>query len=639
MAKDKLTLCTLSGSLDKFDLAVQTFVINRQFHPINTISYMKGMEALIPFDNDNPYDEILKSVDILANELKIKLDYKPFDAETVGIDTARSYFNGLSDEIRDLAEEEQQLSLTIADNHNIIDTLRHMGDIMEGVENIFSMKSAKFRFGRIPRQTYADSIRWINTREDTYYISTSVEEDYVYGMYFALPSAEERVDAFFAALHFERIWISEKVQGTPEQASRRLSIENEKLTERISEIKQQISAISENECSKFLQYYSYIRFAGESHSLRVYAGHSISSFYIVGWIPRSGSEEYAEAVEAFDDFSCILTDAADLPDAMPPIKRKAGLLTKLYNPFLEMYGLPSYREFDPGLFMAVTYSLFFGIMFGDVGQGVLLFLFGLGLYKIRGMWLGGILTCCGISATIFGFVYGSVFGYEELLGGFKVMEDGNAMNILLVSAVIGIVMITICMVFNIYNGILQKDIGKIFFEANGLCGMIFYLATVLGLVCTVAFGQHMFSAPYIILLMVLPLLLVMCKGPLTKLILRQPDWRPKSISGLIIEGFFELFETVLSYVSNTISFLRIGAFAISHAGMMMVVFLLAEGAAGSYNPVVLVIGNLFVMALEAMLVCIQLLRLEFYELFGRFYSDGGQKFTPIIIDYTKIYSE
>ena len=102
-------------------------------------------------------------------------------------------------------------------------------------------------------------------------------------------------------------------------------------------------------------------------------------------------------------------------------------------------------------------------------------------------------------------------------------------------------------------------------------------------------------------------------------------------------GLFEMFETLLSYLTNTLSFMRIGAYAITHVGLMLVVHMLAELAGGVGGPVgilILVAGNAFVMGFEGLLVGIQVLRLEFYELFGRFYDDGGIPFAPRKIDYT-----
>ena len=141
----------------------------------------------------------------------------------------------------------------------------------------------------------------------------------------------------------------------------------------------------------------------------------------------------------------------------------------MFQPFLEMYGLPAYNEKDPPLFMALTYRLFFGIMFGDLGQGLCLALIGLVLARWKGMWLGGIITCCGLSGALFGCVYGSVFGFEDILPGFKIMEEttfaglgvvSNVLLLLVLSICLGVFMLLLVMVINILNGIRQKNYEK-----------------------------------------------------------------------------------------------------------------------------------------------------------------------------------
>ena len=103
----------------------------------------------------------------------------------------------------------------------------------------------------------------------------------------------------------------------------------------------------------------------------------------------------------------------------------------------------------------------------------------------------------------------------------------------------------------------------------------------------------------------------------------------------IVENIFESIEVLLSYVTNTMSFLRVGAFVLVHAGMMMVVFVLAETAGPiAYWPIV-VVGNVIVMVLEALLVAIQVLRLEYYELFSRFYSGEGRPYEPVKLKLTQ----
>ena len=95
-----------------------------------------------------------------------------------------------------------------------------------------------------------------------------------------------------------------------------------------------------------------------------------------------------------------------------------------------------------------------------------------------------------------------------------------------------------------------------------------------------------------------------------------------------ITAFFELSDVLLTYFSNTISFVRMGAFAVSHAAMMEVVLMLAGAENGSPNWIVIILGNLFVCAMEGLIVGIQVLRLEYYEMFSRFYKGTGRKFEP-----------
>ena len=95
----------------------------------------------------------------------------------------------------------------------------------------------------------------------------------------------------------------------------------------------------------------------------------------------------------------------------------------------------------------------------------------------------------------------------------------------------------------------------------------------------------------------------------------------------LVQGFFELFEVMLSYFSNTLSFVRVGAFAVSHAAMMSVVLMLAGAEnGGPTNWMIVILGNLFVMGIEGLIVGIQVLRLEFYELFSRYYKGDGKEF-------------
>lgn len=173
---------------------------------------------------------------------------------------------------------------------------------------------------------------------------------------------------------------------------------------------------------------------------------------------------------------------------------------------------------------------------------------------------------------------------------------------------------------------------KILFGPNGAAGILFYAGLIVAAVSTLMFHVNLFTPAYVLPVLVLPLFCMLLREPLSLLLEHNPAWKQVKLSEVLGTGIFELFETLLSYLTNTLSFMRVGAYAITHVGLMMVVRMLAGSG---LNPAVIVLGNLFVMGFEGLLVGIQVLRLEFYELFGRFYDDGGIPFQPQRIDYTQ----
>ena len=264
------------------------------------------------------------------------------------------------------------------------------------------------------------------------------------------------------------------------------------------------------------------------------------------------------------------------------------------------------------------------------------------------MEIGRILVPCGIMGMIFGFLYGSVFGFEDLLTPIhqklfgtpgkliEVMKPESINLIIYGSVAIGIVTIAAAMLVNIVSSLKRRDYESAFFGANGIAGFVFYISLVAGLVCQMLLGIEVMNIAYILGLIVLPLILMFLREPLGRLCKKKKDWQPHSWGEYCVQSFFELFEMCLSYVTNTMSFLRVGAYILVHAGMMLVVFTLAEMVGGVVGyTLILIIGNGIVMALEALLVAIQVLRLDYYEIFSRFYIGEGRPFTPVVAKRTK----
>ena len=361
------------------------------------------------------------------------------------------------------------------------------------------------------------------------------------------------------------------------------------------------------------------------------------TFYILcGWMPKDEADRFRKEIENDAQTFCVVEDNSNNIMSSPPTKIKNPGLFKPFLMYVEMYGLPSYQEIDPTILVGLTYSVLFGFMFGDAGQGLCLLLGGLLLYKLKKMRLAGIISCCGFFSTIFGFLFGSIFGFEDIIEPLwlrpaEAMTSlpfiGKLNTVFVVAIGIGMGIILLCMVLNIINSLREKDVEKTWFDTNGAAGLVFYGALA-GTIILYMSGNPLPATALLVVLFIIPLILMFFKEPLTAMVEKKKETMTTGVGMFITQGIFELFEVLLSYFSNTLSFIRVGAFAVSHAAMMEVVLMLAGAEAGSPNWAVIVGGNLFVCGMEGLIVGIQVLRLEYYELFSRFYRGSGREFKP-----------
>jgi V/A-type H+-transporting ATPase subunit I len=289
-----------------------------------------------------------------------------------------------------------------------------------------------------------------------------------------------------------------------------------------------------------------------------------------------------------------------------------------------MYGVPNYNEIDPTKFVAITAFLMFGFMFGDVGQGLIIMLIGIFLL-VKKKSLGPVFTAAGISAMIFGVLYGSIFGKEDIIPSLLIKPMENISTMLIAGITVGVILIFIAMITNILNGIKNRDIKKIFFSENGIAGFIFYALILSSIVYYFLKGRIFISGGILACILAICLIMIAFKEQLSNIIKKNKLQTKSSI----VEIIFEIVEMLLSMVSNTISFVRLAAFAINHVGLCLAVYILANMTSGTGSLAIAIIGNTLVIVLEGLVVAIQVLRLEYYELFSKFYSGDGRHYKPI----------
>jgi V/A-type H+-transporting ATPase subunit I len=270
-------------------------------------------------------------------------------------------------------------------------------------------------------------------------------------------------------------------------------------------------------------------------------------------------------------------------------------------------------------------------MFGDVGQGLIFFLAGLFLLKKKSA-LGGIFTGGGLMAMVFGFMYGSIFSNEHLIKPLFMnpMENANITTMLVIGIGFGVVMMIVGMILNIINGIKAKDMGRVFLDRNGVAGLVFYGVIISIVVSLLFFGKVWASTVVLAICILVPFLIIFFKHPIENILKKKPAM-PDGASGFFVETIFEMIDMLLGFASNTISFVRLSAFAINHVGLSMAFNILAQMSSNpAVQTIIMIVGNAAIIVLEGMVVGIQGLRLTYYELFSRFYKGDGVPYEPII---------
>lgn len=647
MAVMKMRLLSIIGSIDQLDSVLDTCCASENFHLDQAMSFFKDKSEFVSLNDENPYIFYLNK---LNDAIKLaRLKSKPVQDSDLLMnwDEIKDYVETTSKTLADYQDEKFNLTHEIENCSRSMEQFEHFKGFDMKLDEIFKCEFIKVRFGRLPKESYDK----LSMYSDNPYIVTfpcTSDDKYVWGVYMAPIDNIAEVDRIFKSLYWETLRIPDAV-GTPEEAYKALSDQREALTAQANKIKKQMNDFWEAEevrCGKVL---SYLERHKNNFDLRRYTAKYQQSriFFLAGWVPADGEKEFTDELDKLDGIEYKFENASEEPTQTPPVKLKNAKVFKPFEFFVRMYGLPNYDEMDPTPFVAITYFILFGIMFADVGQGLCLSLITwIFMWKMKKMELGKCIALCGFSSAFFGVIFGSVFGFEEALNPFWgwvhdktgiPLTDGKLINVndsdtvitLIYAAIgVGVVLVLLAIALNIYTKCKQHKYGDALFGQNGVAGFVFYGATVFGLIGQMFLHMQLLTLPYVLCLIVLPVLLIFFSEPLSELVAGKKDWFPKNIGDFLMQNIFEMLEVLLSYVSNTISFLRVGAFILVHAGMMTVVFTLAEMIGGVGYWITVIIGNVIIMALEGLLVGIQALRLEFYEMFSRFFTGEGRAFKP-----------
>lgn len=641
---EKMRFVTISGPKKDFDRMVAVYLRKYDIQLENALTEVKNAQDIAPFSEENPYREEIRESRAVLKDYAELLPSGAKAHALGGVEDlacAAEVIRTLSEHLEDWNKRKSALKDEIATLEDSYRKIVPFVGLDYDIRTILHFQNMKYSFGRIPLSYFKKFMEYIYETLPVIVSECSRDQEFVYLVYFTPARFEDRVDAVFAAMYFEKLFVSDVYEGTPEESVNRLHEQIKSCEQQIFEIDMQIAGYLKEHGEEIVSSANGLAAYESVFDVRRYAAltkRGAHTFYILcGWMRTKDARRFREEISKDDQvFTYAEKDVSRLLSE-PPTELRHPAFLKPFEMFLEMYGLPAYNELDPTFLLALSYTVFFGFMFGDFGQGAVLCLGGFLLYRLKGVRLAGIISCCGLSSMVFGLLFGSVFGFEDVieplwLNPQEAMTNlpfiGNLNTVFVVAVAIGMGMILLCMVLNIINGVRQSDRGKAIFDANGVAGLVFYGALVL---CITLFmtGNAVPGALALLILFGVPLLLLFLKEPILSALEKKPKLLESGVGMFVTQGFFEMFEMLLSYFSNTLSFVRIGAFAVSHAAMMGVVMMLAGAEdGGNANLLVVVLGNLFVSGMEGLIVGIQVLRLEYYELFSRFYKGGGRAFHP-----------
>lgn len=529
-------------------------------------------------------------------------------------------------------------------------------------KEIDSLTFLTIRIGRIPPKSI-DSLRFaVGSRA----LIIPISED---GCKIVAASSKKgrfALDSELKKIDFVPIEINKNFKGMPSDVLDALTENIKEKREEIKKLKSKISSYANEKKEKIILLLKKMSLAYQVFHAKYSLDEAQEVYRLRGWVSSYNITTIANdlrtltqeriAIQTYEPFEIPEVKDGDLK---VPVHYKHNPFVRSFERMVFSYGIPLYGTVDPTPIVAVFFTLLFGIMFGDAGQGAVILLVGLFLCfsnaKILKDWkrFSYVFIAMGSSSIVMGFLTGEVFTNSTLLipltrritslfGSPKdhilhLMPEQGAINKLMYffafTLFIGFIINSLGIVINIINNIRLKRIEKAILGKFSLVGLIFFWYVVL-LVLRLMFMDgktHIIDA----IVISLCILLVFFEHPIIRIVQKEKPILENGLFASVIQGFVEVLELLSTFISNSVSFLRVGAFALSHAVLSYIVFTLTDLVGGylSLGILVSIFGNLIIILLESLIVTIQVIRLQYYEFFSKFFTETGVEFTPFKFEY------
>lgn len=614
-----------------------------------------GYVAHVNVEMVNRYDALLARLTRLLEELAItapppmirsipepgKLFYQ--------LEEACAANEGHVAEALSLRREQQQ---TVSAHQELIDQLELLRPLSVRLERLAALRFVCCHVGLVPKEHLERLESSLEAISHTL-IPVNHKQGRVVLLAMTLKEDEQVLLQVLKSAFWDPLEIKPELTGTVDEHLERLYREMEQASRQLRALDQEIQSLGRQYGTQLMVLREQVFMARQLLQAQEKFGRIDHTYLLSGWLPRDLFEQLSRKVKNTCSDRAMVEQVA--PEEIKEVRSGILSIPVLFNnpalirPFERLtmlYGTPSYEEVEPTGFLAITFLLLFGMMFGDVGHGLVLSVVGYLVFKKMYSYTdyGIILMESGCAAAVFGLLYGSVFGMDTWIPALWMRPMDNVLYFMQVCGVIGVGMISTGLVLNAVNVLRRRRYAELF-SASGLAGaLLYWLAAALGIRWylagplsgwekTAAFAV----AGGLVVLMILqrPVLMLLR----TKITRKNPAVL-QGVGIALLESVIDLFDGLLRYFSSTISFVRVAAFAFAHAGLFMAVFTLADmirsaQGTGFLYLLILVVGNIIIISLEGLVVSIQTVRLEYYEFFSLFFRGGGKLFQPMFKEKTE----
>ena len=639
MAVMKMVALTMIGPDSEMEPVARQMVLTGGFQPLplDLLVNDRNLRSKVTTETENPYDELLTKV---TTVWKIAGEMIPDPSPvTLTKDFTLSAARRKVDQTSKRLEVWEKRRIVLSEEEELLSATKLFVEALKGTEfGPEVLAGGTFLvpfFGRLSNENYQ---RLTESSEESPIATNelTVINGNTWVIVLTVKGYEESTRKLLEAVYFKEFSLKEIASQL--KGADPLTLVNKRIANHQRAIKGLAKAAKDmlrEQRSEYELLYSQLYTMQRVYDVCKGRGEVSGMFVLSGWIPADTLASIRKTVEDEAPMTTVMVEETkdiSYSGIRIPTLLQNNPIFRAFQDIVSMYSLPSYGEIDPSPIVAISFILFFGFMFGDIGHGLMIFLGAMYMVK-RGIMkrsFGQVIKSAAVSSMVFGVLYGSIFGMENIIPALWLSPMHDTNKLLVIAICLGVFMISLGLVLNMIKQYRARDFGRLLFDGQGMAGLMLYW-TMAALAAIYMTGTKIPELAADIMWggIGVMMLLMIFRDVLARYLLHQ-----KGEGESAVLNIFEIMHHLMSFVSNTASFVRLAAFALNHVGLSMAVIMLSEmvhSLPGGIvmKGIILIIGNVVIVCLEGLIVFIQTLRLEYYEFFGKFYKGGGNEFKPV----------